>query len=175
MAEWDVDADPEQIKEVYARFGLAMYQAQCLEQQLALILATKYGPGPTTLSNTEFENVLDALFSRTLGQLVNEIGKLASLSEDEEGRLQKALTKRNWLVHRYFSDRSIDFLSETGREMMVEELQEVSEFFHSLDELFTQRTMEYVETFGITQELIDLELNRLLAAPLDGDDAPRTR
>ena len=78
-------------------------------------------------------------------------------------------------MHRYFSDRSIDFMSETGREMMVEELQEISEFFHSLDELFTQRTMEYVETFGITQELIDLELNRLLAAPLDGDDAPRTR
>ena len=131
MAEWDVDADPEQIKEVYARFGLAMYQAQCLEQQLALILATKYGPGPAKLSNTEFDNVLDALFSRTLGQLVNGIGKLASLSEDEEGRLQKAVTKRNWLAHRYFSDRSIDFLSESGREMMVEELQEVSDFFHS--------------------------------------------
>ena len=80
-----------------------------------------------------------------------------------------------WLAHRYFSDRSIDLLSESGREMMVEELQEVSESFHSLDELFTQRTMEYVETIGITQELIDLELNRLLAAPLDGDDAPRTR
>ena len=167
MAEWDVDADAEQIKEVYARFGLAMYQAQCLEQQLALILATKYGPGPTTLSNTEFDNVLDALYSRTLGQLVNEIGKIASLSEDEEGRLQKAVTKRNWLAHRYFSDRSIDFLSESGRQMMVEELQEVSECFHSLDELFTQRTMEYVETFGITQELIDLEINRLLADPGD--------
>ena len=167
MAEWDVDADPEQIKEVYARFGLAMYQAQCLEQQLVLILATKYGTGPTKLSNIEFENVLDALFSRTLGHLVNEIGKLASLSEDEEGRLRKALTKRNWLAHGYFSDRSIDFLSESGREKMVAELQEVSEFFHSLDELFTQRTMEYLDTFGITQELIDLELNRLLADPGD--------
>ena len=51
--------------------------------------------------------------------------------------------------------------------MMVEELQEVSEYFHSLDELFTQRTMEYVETVGITQELIDLEINRLLADPGD--------
>ena len=156
MAEWDVNADPEQIKDVYAHFGLAMYHAQCLEQQLILILATKYGPGPTKLSNIEFENVLDTLSLRTLGHLVNEIGKLASLSEDEKGRLQKALTKRNWLAHRYFSDRSIDFLSESGREIMVEELQEVSEFFHSLAESFTQRTMEYVETLGITQELIDL-------------------
>ena len=71
--------------------------------------------------------------------------------------------KRNWLAHGYFSDRSIDFLSESRREMMVEELQEISEFLHSLDELFTQKTMEYVETYGITQELIDLEFNRLLA------------
>ena len=67
MAERNVD--PEQIKEVYARFGLAMYHAQCLEHQLVLILVTKYGPGPTRLSDVEFENVLDALFSRTLGHL----------------------------------------------------------------------------------------------------------
>ena len=167
MAEWDVDADPEQIKEVYAHFGLAMYHAQCLEQQLMLILATKYGPGPTKLSNGEFDNVLDDLSSRTLGKLVNEIGRLASLSEDEEERLQKALAQRNWLAHGYFSDRSIDFLSEPGRDKMVQELQEVSEFFHSLDELFTQRTLEHVETLGITQELIDQELKRLLAHPED--------
>ena len=81
--------------------------------------------------------------------------------------MQKAVTKRNWLAYRYFSDRSIDFLPESRREMMVEELQEVSEVFHSLDELFTHRTMEHVETFGITQELIDLEINRLLADPGD--------
>ena len=165
MAEWDADADPEQVKEVYAHFGLAMYQAQCLEQQLALILATKYGPGPTKISIVDFEHLLDGLYTRTLGQLVREIGKLASLSEDEEGSLQQALSKRNWLAHRYFSDRSVDFLSESGRDMMVEELREVSEFFHSLDELFTQRTMEYVETLGITQELIDQQLERLLTDP----------
>ena len=165
MAERNVD--PEQIKEVYARFGLAMYHAQCLEHQLVLILATKYGAGPTRLSDVEFENVLDALFSRTLGHLVNEIGKLASLSEDEEGRLQQALKQRNWLAHEYFSDRSIDFLSESGREMMVEELQEISDFLHSLDELFTQRTMDHIETYGITQEMVDLQFNRLLADPGD--------
>ena len=33
------DADPEQIREVYARFGLAMYQAQCVERQIAILLA----------------------------------------------------------------------------------------------------------------------------------------
>ena len=167
MAKWDVDADPEQIKEVYAYFGLAMYHAQCLEQQLVLILATKYGPGPTNMSNIDFEKLLDALSSRTFGELVKEIGRLASLSEDEEGRLKNALFKRNQLVHRYFAERAIDFLSESGREMMVKELQEVSECFCSLNELFAQRMLEYAETLGITQELVDLELNRLLADPGD--------
>ena len=51
--------------------------------------------------------------------------------------------------------------------MMVEELQEISDFLHSLDELFTQRTMDHIETYGITQEMVDLQFNRLLADPGD--------
>ena len=98
--------DPEsEPREVFARFGLAMYLAQCLERQLALILATKYGPGPTKITRTEFDNILADLFSRTLG-LVTKIGKLAELGEDEKEQLQKALNKRNWLAHRYFWERA---------------------------------------------------------------------
>ena len=89
-----------------------MFQAQCLERQLAIILATKYGPGPTNISRTELDDIFDDLFSRTLGQLVEEIGRLAELTEDEEERLQEALSKRNWLAHRYFWERAIEILSD---------------------------------------------------------------
>lgn len=36
-----IEPELDQIREVYARFGLAMYQAHCLERQLAIILATR--------------------------------------------------------------------------------------------------------------------------------------
>lgn len=34
-----MDPESEQIREVYARYGLAMFQAQCLERALAMTLA----------------------------------------------------------------------------------------------------------------------------------------
>ena len=107
-----IDPKSAQIREVFARFGLAMFEAQCLERQLALILAMKYRPGPTEISRPEFDNILEGLFARTLGQLVREIGTLAELSDDDEKRLQEALIKRNWLAHHYFWERATEFLSQ---------------------------------------------------------------
>ena len=106
-----IDPDSEQIREVYARFGVAIYYAQCLERQLAIILATKYGPGPTRISQSDFDRIIDDLFSKTLGQLVSEIRRAAELSDDEGERLKKALEKRNWLAHRYFWDRAADLVT----------------------------------------------------------------
>ena len=82
MISRHMEPESEQIKDVFARFGLAIFEAQALERQLAIIVATKYGPGPTKISRTEFDNILESLFTRTLGQLVNEIGTLADLPED---------------------------------------------------------------------------------------------
>ena len=158
----NIDTESEQNENVFAHFGLAMFQAQCLERQLAIILATKYEPGPTNISRTELDDIFDDLFSRTLGQLVEEIGRLAELTEDEEERLQEALSKRNWLAHRYFWERAIEILSEPGRASMITELQEAAYFFQTLDELFANKTIEWAETVGISQQTLDKELERLV-------------
>ena len=162
MIEGDIDPESEQTREVFAHFGLAMYQAQCMERQLAIILASKYGPSPTRISRTEFENILEDLFSKTLGQLVSNIKRLSALSEDEEERLKKALEKRNWLAHRYFWERSVEFLSESGRASMIDELQDASFLFATLDEFFTNKTMEWGESFGITQQSVDKRVELLI-------------
>ena len=162
-----IDPESAQIREVYAYFGLAMYQAQCLERQLAMILATKYGPGPTRITSREFDALLEGLFRRTLGHLVNEIGALVEVSEDEKEQLRDALSKRNWLAHHYFWNRAVEFLSESGRASMIIELQEVAETFQALDQILTNRTVEWAETFGITQQSIDEHMERLFQGCTD--------
>ena len=162
-----IDPESAQIREVYAYFGLAMYQAQCLERQLAMILATKYGPGPTRITSREFDALLEGLFRRTLGHLVNEIGAIVDVNEDEKEQLKVALKKRNWLVHHYFWDRAVEFQSESGRASMVSELQEAAEYYQALDEIFTNRTKEWGETVGVTQQSIDEHMERLLQGCTD--------
>ena len=161
MIEVTLDRESEHIREVYARFGLAMYSAQCLERELALILAARYGPDPTRISEREFDVILEALFSKTFGHLVGEVEEAAALSEEEKEQLQTALNKRNWLAHGYFWDRAVDFLSESGRVSMIEELKEMTNFFKTLDELFTKRTLEHAKRLGITQQVLDETLERL--------------
>ena len=50
---------------------------------------------------------------------------------------------------------------------MIEELQEAADEFDALDKLFTARTLEWGEAFGITRELLEKELERLLQPPSD--------
>ena len=156
----NLDPESEQIREVFGRFGLAMYNAQCLERELVIILATKYGPGPSKITRAQLGSIFDDLESKTLGHLVGKIFR--EISDDEQARLKKALTTRNWLVHGYFWERATEFASQSGRASMVEELQEAADEFAALDNLFTERTIEWGETVGITRESLEKQLARLL-------------
>ena len=45
---------------------------------------------------------------------------------------------------------------------MITELQEAAYFFQTLDELFANKTIEWAETVGISQQTLDKELERLV-------------
>ena len=155
-----IDAKSEQVREVFAYYGLAMYHAQCMERQLAMILATRYGPDPTEVTRIEFDKLLEDLFSQTLGQLVSDIRELSALNKDEESQLTSGLEKRNWLAHRFFWDRAEVFLSEHGRASMIDEIQDAMSHFVAVDRFLTAKTLQWGESFGITQQAVDRELDR---------------
>ena len=157
-----IDPNVEQIREVYARFGLAMYQANCLERQVAILLAAHYIGELPRISEEEISTILENLFSKTFGQLVNEITTVAQLSEEEQTGLRHALEKRNKLAHRYFWERAVELLSDAGRSAMIEELDGDAHFMDTLDDLLTKRTMEWYEKFGITEDMVDEQLERLV-------------
>ena len=102
---------------------------------------------------------------------MSNITQLSALSEDEEERLKTALEKRNWLVHRYFWERAVDLLSYSGLASMIDELRDTADLFESLDELFTTKTREWAESVGISQELVNEHLERLIK---DRDDSCST-
>ena len=77
--------ESEQIKEVFAPFGLAIYQAQCLERSLAMAVATVYGPGPQKLTKSGYEKLLQSNFKRTLGRLIAELQESVVVDGDLGG------------------------------------------------------------------------------------------
>ena len=167
--EWqeELPFDAQQRREVFARFGLALYFAQCLERQIGLLLASMY--------NQEFLQVppenRDAFFDReakkTPGRMAKDLGNEAHLSPTLECRLRKAVELRNWLVHRYFSERDREIATLDGREQMIFELQEKAAFFEELDDEFTALLRKWFFSMGGTKE----ELESALAEYLRGNNA----
>jgi hypothetical protein len=157
--------DPEsyQIREVYARYGVAMYLAQCVEREISILLATEYGPGPSKITRTQFDHLLESHFEKTLGGLIRQLKKSISIPSDFENTLHTALEKRNWLAHRYFWARAGHFMSERGRDKMLLELQEAIDYFEILNAKLTDITDSWARRCGVSSEDLEKVLKRIIA------------
>jgi hypothetical protein len=158
-----LDPESDQIREVYARYGLAMYQAQCVERQLAILLASEYGPGPRKITRSQYDQLLQSHFERTLGGLLHHLEKAISLPSDFEKTLRIALEKRNWLAHRYFWERAGHFVSGKGRSKMILELQEAIDYFENLDTKLTEISDAWARSHNITSKDLERALERIIA------------
>ncbi len=158
----DLDPESDQIREVFARFGLAIFQAQALERQLAVILAAHYGTSSKVVTRAGFDELLARFFRETLGSLTRKAAHVPEIEEVDATELKTALTKRNWLVHQYFWERAIEFLSESGRTSMIQELRDAADMFDRLDKRYTGMARAWAEKRGITAEDIDNELQKLI-------------
>ena len=155
------DKDPNHIKRVYEAYGLAMYQAQCLEKQLAMVYATHSKP-PRRITKEELEQKLTRNFEQTFGRLFGDMRRTVYLTSDFESRMQSAVDKRNWLAHDYFWDRAGHFPTDPGRETMIRELTELAEQFDTMDQQLDTVYRKWLERNGITKEHAQRALDEMI-------------
>ena len=166
--EWleDLPLYAKQNREVFGRFGLAMYHAQCLEIQIGQMAAT-YDPKFAEMSPDERGRAFDEEQEKTLGRLIERLAKRMAMSSVLRGRLIEAKKLRNWLAHRYFWERAKDILKPEGRDNMIVELQEKADFFKELDQELTDFAQELLFRAGASRE----EFESLLEPYDPGDDS----
>jgi len=159
----------EQCKEVYAYFGLAIYSAQCLEQAMIHLIVfldhfPKAVPNFTTAERWEadFDKFFDGESQKTMGQLLGRLQKIGVPYGELQIKLKAALKKRNWLAHSYFSERAMEFMSETGRNKMIIELEQAIEYFKSIDEEVSSIFYKIADTYGLTDEVFKGIMNEML-------------
>ena len=152
----------EHIKEVYARFGSAFYQAQVLEQGIvnALIVVDLIpSRRHLTRSQSEWGMAVDEFmgrhFEHTMGRLLRDLRSVTVIPADLEGLLRDALEKRNWLAHSFFRERAIEFLTSNGREQMLFEVDACRVVFESADEALENIVGPLRRAAGITEEIIE--------------------
>jgi recombinational DNA repair ATPase RecF len=133
------------VRETYAYFGRAMYEASCLEVGLAHIFmdgefmrrAVEEYRGNKIFDRKRYQEEFDAFmngqFAQTFGNLLRRVNASKHFSEDFKMRLADAKNRRDFLAHRFWRERSIEFCTESGREKMMKELEADANLFQGLD------------------------------------------
>jgi hypothetical protein len=115
------------IRRVHEKHGLAMYEAELLEQYLAhAVLAT------TDTKGAGFEKMERRVRKQSMGVLVRRLADVVAVPSRFRDRLEAARVSRNCLAHDYFASRSKLLQTRAGRAVVMHELDEISDEFYSL-------------------------------------------
>ncbi|MCQ0989014.1 hypothetical protein [Jiella marina] len=162
------DTKSEQIREVYSRYGLAMYQAQVLEHGMvnavifARMLPTMREHKDRSAWEEAFDRAYDIELAKTFGNMLRALEPLG-LHPDLLGRLRTAKVERDRLAHSFFREHDEDFLNRSGRTRMIVECEDAIERFSAIDTELEEAMRPQREKYGITEEWVD----RQLAAALE--------
>jgi len=158
----------EHLKEVYARFGMAVYCAQVLEHGLvnALVILDLI-PSRDHLARSrdewaaEVDAFMDRHFEATMGRMMKNLRDVTPVGTELESLLREALRRRNWLIHDFFRERATELISSAGRDQMLHEVDECRELFQTVDERLETIVAPLRRKLGITDELLEREYRRL--------------
>ncbi|HWB82928.1 MAG TPA: hypothetical protein VG675_02225 [Bryobacteraceae bacterium] len=169
------EATSDDVKEVYARFGLAYYHAEVLYRGLCNLYCASQVPPMGPVTRYRMEEHLRTASEMTLGQLLPRLETVlpASLLE----RLAEALERRNFIAHRFWFERIHLFATLSGIEAMVTELAHDTELFQDLDREVERITEPFHVRIGLTPELSVTAFNEVkrgeVVDPLHSQRMPR--
>jgi hypothetical protein len=153
--------EEEDVKETFAYFGAAMYQAQVLELTLANFLTTVHGSPMRDI--WDFDHDLREHLDSTLGEMFKKLKDLVA-PDELLLKLESALQKRNWLAHNYFRERASQFVNARGREAMKRELSQIEKQFEDVHGQLSFSTQKWLENRGVCDigMLIELEKRKMI-------------
>ncbi|MEO1151476.1 MAG: hypothetical protein AAFW83_10890 [Pseudomonadota bacterium] len=163
----DGDDDAIQIREVYARYGLAMYTAQTLEHGMvnALMGFTMLPSAKDFAHRQSWETSVDEYyeseFSKTFGKLVRALSDIKNIPNNLIERLCEANRVRNMLAHAFFREYADQFLSTHGRKEMIGCCENAIATFQNADEALDTLVKPIYEKYGITEGMLEKEFKRL--------------
>jgi hypothetical protein len=161
----------EQHKEVYAHFGLAVFMAQVLEHAIVnalvccdLIPSRRCQALSQKEWSIEVDRFMDGQFENTMGRLIKALRSAMVLPQDLADHLAESLRRRNFLIHSYFRECDVLWLTEKGRLRMIDELRAAQDIFTATDRLLDDAIQPLMLRYGFTEEAIQRCLEERKAA-----------
>lgn len=163
----------EQEKEVFARFGLASYHAQCFEHAVVnLLLTAELVAASRVVGSREVweelvDHILDSSFQLTLGNMIRRLEERITLDPHTMTIIREAKERRDWLAHRFFREHAEDFMTSAGRLRMLDVLEEYGTRIHEAMEVVDLIEAATAKHLGDTPERREEFYSRYLQEILD--------
>jgi hypothetical protein len=168
--------EDEEVREIYALAGLALYLAQVLEHGIVNCLAglelMRVGRSGIKRVNEEVDQLWDDNFRLTLGRLVDRINSRISISPELKGNLEKSIEVRNALVHRFFREHSTNLITAEGRRFMARMLEEMRDQFSFTTQQLDLISDDLWKALGVTPDMID-RIVKLAESGMSDDEIDR--
>jgi hypothetical protein len=161
----DDQPDNDLIRELYARFGLAYYQSECLHHGLCMILAWSGLPSRDLITRPRVEERLALSFSLTLGDVAAKLKDV--LPTELGGEVRQAVDTRNFLAHHFWFERAHCMFSVDKERQMIAELDGYAEQFNRLDIRIDEWSEPKRRQLGLTEQVLQDSLTRILAGESD--------
>lgn len=164
-----IDSEDAQVREVYSRYGLAMFMAQALEHGMVnAMLVLRLLPTVDSFTDRESWNVAfdefhDAHFAKTFGNMIRALERISAIPDQLITRLRNAKIHRDRLAHRFFRDHAENFSSDHGRVLMIADCERLIELFRGIDAEIDALTLGVRTQFGITDERVREYADKLKA------------
>jgi hypothetical protein len=150
------------VRDTYAHYGLAMYNAQLLEHGIVSAMVVAKMPDRNHITRSDIDGFMGRQFEKTLGALLRELTTYVAVPADLVENLAKALRIRNHLAHEYFRERAATFMTNRGCLEMIEELESWQAFLLDVEHRLRAIVRPIGERFGITDDVIAAEAQKML-------------
>jgi len=150
-----------ELHEVTAQVGFAVWQIQVLENTVGAYLVFVHKVTPTVAKN-EAESMFAKAGKSTLGQLLREIQATGNAPQHLIEELDSFVPKRNWLIHHSRHETHTDMYSVTRRAALIARIAAIADDALALMRAFQDATQAHLETLGITREQIERDTAKLL-------------
>lgn len=172
IEEYASEDDNGKTKLIYAYFGLAIYLTNCLEETFSIMLWTNRIFKHKPKTNKEVNDIINEVESskKTMGKLLQEIRENYGLSENHKEILEKVLSKRNYLIHKYFRLEIQKFYSETGQKEMLKYFGDVIDETTFIDNELHQYFKHYKLKLGFDEKRISDLVTKMKEEELKRDN-----
>jgi hypothetical protein len=159
----DDQPNDELIRDLYATFGLAYCQSECLHRGLCIALTYLRLPQADFLTSPRVEELLAQSFSLTLGEVAEKLEGILPAQWNTE--IRKAVEIRNVLAHHFWFDRAHLMHNTNNIRLLIAELHSYANTFDKLDVQISEwsKLKEKQKQLGISDEALKDNLMKILA------------